>query len=299
MRRTFFVIAASLVCVLKLSAHNELRDSLRPVIDRAKARVGVAVIIDGRDTLTIGNEWRYPMMSVFKFHQALFVADYIKHNRLTLDTQVYIPAEELRANTYSPLRDRYPEGNISLSVGELLRYTLQQSDNNACDILFRLTGGTAALDRYIRRLGINDFAIAATEDDMHRDVILCYSNWTTPLAAAQLLEVFLAQDTVANKALAFIHRSMTECRTGISRLPRPLTGTKAVIGHKTGTGDTDSQGRIIGVNDIGFVYLPDGHRYTIAVFVTDSEETMQDTEKIIGDVSEIVYRYMSLRFGSH
>ena len=46
-----------------------------------------------------------------------------------------------------------------------------------------------------------------------------------------------------------------------------LENTGAIIGHKTGTGDRNPRGQIIGINDAGFVVLPNGQRYTIAVFV--------------------------------
>ena len=68
----------------------------------------------------------------------------------------------------------------------------------------------------------------------------------------------------------FIIRTMTGCNTGPERLPKPLAATGAVIGHKTGSGDRNSTGALIGTNDIGFVQLPDGQHYTIAVFVKDS-----------------------------
>jgi len=43
-----------------------------------KAEVGVAIIADGKDTVTVENNRRYPLMSVFKLHQALAVGDYCK-----------------------------------------------------------------------------------------------------------------------------------------------------------------------------------------------------------------------------
>ena len=49
----------------------ELEKLLREAIANKKAQVGIAVIINGEDTITLNNEIRYPMMSVFKFHQAL------------------------------------------------------------------------------------------------------------------------------------------------------------------------------------------------------------------------------------
>ena len=231
-------------------------------------------------------------MSVFKFHQALAVTHWLETRHLSLDTVLYITPEDLKPDTYSPLRDRYPQGNCSLSVRELLKYTLQQSDNNACDILFRLTGGPQETDRYIRSLGCSHFSITATEDDMHVDLNRSYDNWTTPLEAARLLEIFLTRELFQPSDRQFIRQTLTECETGKDRLVKPIPSGKAVIGHKTGTGDCNAQGQIIGINDIGFFLLPDGSRYSLAVFVKNSEEDAPATAGVIAAISEAVWNFV-------
>ena len=85
---------------------------------------------------------------------------------------------------------------------------------------------------------------------------------------------------------------MTQCATGTGRLPAPFKGIPAVIAHKTGTGDRDSRGKLIGINDVGHVILPDGRHYSIAVFVNESSGDMASTEKIIADISGVVYEYV-------
>jgi beta-lactamase class A len=190
MKRRIRTIWAGVLClspVLALQAGwGDLQEQLRRMVADKKAQVGIAVILDGRDTLTVNNDVRYPMMSVFKFHQALAVADACGQRGVSFDTLVHVRPDDLHPDTYSPLRDKYPDGNLSLSVGELLKYTLHLSDNNACDILFRVFGGPAATDEYLRSMGLRDFAIEVTEDDMHRDLADCYRNWTTPLEAVRM-----------------------------------------------------------------------------------------------------------------
>lgn len=299
MKRRIRAIWAGVLClspVLALQAGwGDLQEQLRRMVAGKKAQVGIAVILDGRDTLTVNNDVRFPMMSVFKFHQALAVADACGQRGVSFDTLVHVRPDDLHPDTYSPLRDKYPDGNLSLSVGELLKYTLHLSDNNACDILFRVFGGPAATDEYLRSMGLRDFAIEVTEDDMHRNLADCYRNWTTPLEAVRLLEWLVSGKAAKGAYRDFIEQTMISCQTGRDRLPAPLAGTKAVIGHKTGTGDRNGKGQIIGTNDIGFVFLPDGHRYSIAVLVRDSEESEQATVRVIADISEAVYRYVSGR----
>lgn len=278
-------------CPSGASGLSGLENSIKTIIKDKKATVGVAVILNGKDTLSINGTDRFPMMSVYKFHQALAVCDYLKNNRILLSDTLRPDRKFFTPGTYSPLRDKYPQGGIGLPVDELLAYTLQLSDNIACDILFDYIGGTKAADRYIHSLGIKDAAVSATEDEMHRNTERCHDNWSTPLSAACLLELFTTEESLRNEYTDFVKRTMITCLTGKDRLSAPLSDTEAVIGHKTGTSGKNAHGEYIGINDIGFVALPDGTRYTIAVFIKDSREEMDTNTRIIADISAVVYHF--------
>ena len=60
--------------VLAGNRFQELYTNIHQFISQQKAEVGVAIIADGKDTVTVENNRRYPLMSVFKLHQALAVA---------------------------------------------------------------------------------------------------------------------------------------------------------------------------------------------------------------------------------
>ena len=287
-----FIVFLCLVPTLLFARQTQLETQLKEAIKGKKAEIGIAVIIDGKDTITVNNDIHYPLMSVFKFHQALALADYMGKQRQSLETRLPIKKSDLKPDTYSPLRDKYPQGGIEMSIADLLKYTLQQSDNNACDILFDYQGGPDTVNRYIHSLGIRDCAIVGTETAMHEDLNLCYENWTTPLAAAELVEIFRKKPLFPNVYKDFIFQTMVECQTGQDRLVAPLLDKKVTVGHKTGTGDLNAKGQQIGCNDIGFVLLPGGRTYSIAVFVKDSEENNQANSKIIANISRIVYEYI-------
>ena len=287
-----FIVFLCLVPTLLFARQTQLETQLKEAIKGKKAEIGIAVIIDGKDTVTVNNDIHYPLMSVFKFHQALALADYMGKQRQSLETRLPIKKSDLKPDTYSPLRDKYPQGGIEMSIADLLKYTLQQSDNNACDILFDYQGGPNAVNKYIHSLGIRECAIAGTETAMHEDLNLCYENWTTPLAAAELVEIFRKKPLFPKEYKDFIFQTMVECQTGQDRLVAPLLDKKVTVGHKTGTGDLNAKGQQIGCNDIGFVLLPGGRTYSIAVFVKDSEENNQANSKIIADISRIVYEYV-------
>ena len=288
--RIFYCISL-IFAAIACNPAGDLEQRLREIVSGKDAEVGIAVIFNGKDTLTLNNDKHYPMMSVFKFHQALAVADHLAKSGKHLTDMIHVEPEDLQKDTYSPLRDKFPDGNFDISIAELLQYTLQLSDNNACDILFKYIADVKETDSFIRSLGPENFSISASEDDMHKDLNRCYDNWSTPLDAARLLEIFIAQDILQAEYADFIGEIMTECTTGQDRLVKPLLGTDAVIGHKTGTGDRNAEGKLIGTNDIGFVFLPDGSHYSVAVFVKDSGETPEATAKIIADISQAVYDY--------
>lgn len=288
--RSFLVFLC--LCLSFPASAGGLQDELQKFVSCFRAQVGVAVIIDHMDTVVINNSADYPLMSVFKFHQALAVADRLHREGLSLDAPLYVRKKDLRPDTYSPLRDRYPDGEVWLTVRELLRYTMQLSDNNACDILFRRFGGPKATKRYVRCCGLRDFDIRYNEADMHRCPARCYDNRTSPLDAARLVEYVRTREHPGQENFEYIYRLMETCETGLDRLVAPLLSTNAIVGHKTGTGDRNEAGRIIATNDIGYVWQPNHHGYSIAVFVKDSEESPETNAAIIAGISERVWQYV-------
>ncbi|MEZ3442508.1 class A beta-lactamase [uncultured Alistipes sp.] len=281
--RTQLLLLAALLLLtgcrttLSPAVDRELEAKIETIIAPKKARIGVGVVWNHRVIAAVNDDCGYPLMSVMKFHQALTVADVLSRSGTSLDTMILIARDELNPDTWSPLRDRYPLGDKELSVCELLGYTLQQSDNNACDILFRRFGGPEAVDRCIRSLGFDCFAIAVTEEEMHTDPACCYANRSAPSEMALLLDRFVDRAPFATEYRDFIVRTMLACTTGTDRLPAGLANTEAVIGHKTGTGDRNERGERIGFNDAGFVRMPDGEWYTITVFIRDSAQEEAET----------------------
>ena len=85
---------------------------------------------------------------------------------------------------------------------------------------------------------------------------------------------------------------MIATSTGSDKL-KGLLPAETIIGHKTGSSDRDSTGMKAGDNDMGFVCLPNGDHYTIAVFITDSMEDDKTNAAIIAQISKAVYDYIN------
>ncbi len=46
------------------------------------------------------------------------------------------------------------------------------------------------------------------------------------------------------------------------------------------------------INDIGFVVLPDGSHYSIAVFCSESKMSKENSEELIAEISKLSYEYI-------
>ena len=280
-----------LLVVLPLAGKAEdLGAQLRKVIEGKAATVGVAVIFNGSELVTVNDMYRYPMMSTYKFHQALSVVDYINREKETLATEILVKQSDMKTEMYSPMHDTNRKGNFYITIGDLLKYSLIDSDNHACDILFDYIGGPKTTDKYVRSLGITDFSITQTERDMHESTDNVWLNWTKPSAAALLLETFLQNPMFDKNQKFFLERAMADASTGKDKLKAGLPDD-VLLGHKTGSSDRNEYGIKVADNDMGFVVLPNGQYYTIAVFVMNSQETDKTNARLIADISKVVYNY--------
>lgn len=294
------ILSIALTSLLLLAAcsnpgkYDSLRQALNEFTDGRDADIGIAVIIDGKDTVAVNGNRDYPMLSVYKFPIAMALGEHYRQNGLPLDFPIAILPEDLHPDTYSPMTEKILASGevftdtLMMPAQELLGYMIRQSDNNASDIVLNGLTGPEYVERYLRHIGIDGVNVKNSEDDMHRDTSLCYANSTTPIAMARLIDKF---DREFNDSISLAIKGLMEsCGTGTERLTKPLMSTNAVIGHKTGTGFLLPDGRLMAVNDAGYVHLADGHRYSIAVFVSNSGYDMDSTEALIAGISEIVFK---------
>jgi beta-lactamase class A/beta-lactamase class A VEB len=83
---------------------------------------------------------------------------------------------------------------------------------------------------------------------------------------------------------------MKATSTGPMRLKGELP-ENIIVAHKTGTSGENELGKIAAVNDIGIIFLPNGNYYFISIFVSDSMHSYEENEKIISEISKVVYDY--------
>jgi beta-lactamase class A len=188
----FLKIILLLIPALILSQKYNLDSQISKITKGKNATVGVSVLgIDFPLSYNNANvDKKLPMQSVFKFHIAMAVLDLVDKGKLSLDQKIFIKKSELLPNTWSPIREKNPEGNFEMPISELIQYTVAQSDNVGCDVLLRLIGGTQVVQKYMDSKGAKNFRIVYNEETMQSAWKNQYENYLTMRSSSKILKNF-------------------------------------------------------------------------------------------------------------
>jgi beta-lactamase class A len=288
MNKHFIILISFLSFQTFAQTTNDLRKQLKEIIGAKNATVGVAIKnIEDKDTLSINGNLKSPLMSVFKFHIALTVLNQVDEGKLSLNQKIFVKKKDLLPETWSPIREEYPNGNMYLTLDQLLRYTVSHSDNNGCDILLNLIGGTKTVQKFINKQGIKDFVIKVNEKQMMIWENL-YVNTSTPLATVELLEKFYKREILKETTTKYLYQIMIETSRGLTWMKAGLP-ENTELAHRTGISGTNDANLRVAMNDVGIVKLPNGKHLIIAVFLKNITEDKEVTEKIISDITKVTW----------
>jgi beta-lactamase class A len=258
------------------------------------------------------------MASAYKVAIASKVMALVDKGELSLDQMVEIPHEMYDAGEVA-IAERFPYPGVKFSLANLIYPMITESDNTATDVCMGLAGGPAAVTENLRRLGINDFrvdrtvreilmdfyslpsvtpeavveaigknpALVAAQVDPNPDFEADPRDHTSPNAYLKLLLAIDSGAAMSPKSREFLLGVMSRTRTGVGRL-RGLLPKGTPVAHKTGT--------VGGVaNDVGYITLPDGRRFAIAVFTNSSKTPAEDRERAIAEVARALYDFYYLQ----
>ena len=282
-----------LISIFSFAQKAELKKEISKITEGKKATVAVSVLgIDFPFQYNNNNaEKKLPMQSVFKYHIALAVLDLVDQGKLSLDQKVFIKKSELLPNTWSPIREKNPEGNFEMPISELIEYSVAMSDNVGCDVLLRLIGGPKVVNDYIVSKGVKNTQIVYNEELMQSEWKNQYENYTTMKSATRLLKDFYKGKILSKKSTEFLLAVMYRTSTGLNKIVEQLP-KYAKVAHKTGSSGKNDAGLTGAENDIAIITLPNGKTYAIAIFVSDSTESYDVNCKMISDISKVVFEIL-------
>ncbi|WP_346985676.1 CGA/CIA family class A beta-lactamase [Chryseobacterium sp. POE27] len=282
-----------LISAFTFAQESILDKKINSIIKDKNATVGISVLgFENGFKYYKNADKKLPMQSVFKFHIAATVLDYVDKGKLSLHQKVLLDKTNLLENTWSPLREKYPNGGIEIPLSEILEYTVAKSDNNGCDIMLKLLGGTQTVQKFMDIKGVKGFQIKYNEAEMHKDWNIQYQNYSTASSATDVLKKFYDGKLLSKKSTDYLMKVLWSTSTGKNKLIEQLPENTPVA-RKTGASGKNNAGLTGAENEIGIVTLPNGKHYAIAVFVSNSMETDAVNCKMISDISKSVWDYFN------
>jgi beta-lactamase class A len=254
----------------------------------AQGQVGAAFsIIETEKAFAFHGNDKFPMQSVYKLPIAFYVMRRVDRERMALNQLVQIlPKDYVRPGQHSPIRDRYPQGT-SMTLAEVLEFAVAQSDGSASDVLLRIIEGPEMVDSMLQLFKIGEMRVLNTEKQIGAKDSTQYKNYSTPIAAIQLLHALMNPRALSQPNRETLLGWMTNTPTGANRIKGELPpGTP--VAHKTGTSGT-RDGVTAATNDIGIVTLPDGRHLAIAIFIRDSKADLATRESVIARIARAAY----------
>ena len=273
---------------------------------------GVSVTVNGDET--------FVMASTYKVAIAVALLDRVDKGQLKLTDLIDLPPEMMVAGN-NAIAESYIHPGIKLSVANLIEVMITESDNTATDVSLKLAGGPQAVTKKLRSIGITEQRVdrycsellkdfyglqdkasvspSVIAEAIAKDPTLLVQmtkpniefekdprDQSTPKAMLELLLAIDSGNVLSEKSRAFLLATMSRTYTGKDRL-RGLLPKGTPVAHKTGT--------IGGVaNDVGFITLPDGRRFAIAVYTKRSTTPVADQDRAIAEVSRTLYDFYYL-----
>jgi beta-lactamase class A len=282
-----------LIPAVAAQAATVLEDQVAAAAARAGGRMGIAAILveSGRKLSVHGDDVFY-MASTVKVPVAVHVLILVEEGRLKLDQKETLLASDI-APGVSKLRGRLKAGNV-FTIRELLTDMIEDSDNTACDMLLRLSGGAAAVTKHMREQGLASFDAGGTEGELAKEYdaapqkfLDAHRAGVSPMDMARLLVRLETGKLLRPETTQVLRGLMVGAKTGPERIKGKLpAGTP--VEHKTGTGG-DRAGVNAATNDIGIITLPSGRHIALAVYNSGSDKDMKAREAAIAAVARLVY----------
>lgn len=292
MRTTIAVLlaCACLACPGWCEHSTDIKKDLERIAAEAGGRVGVsAVLVESGEHIALHGDMAFFMASVVKFPVALTVLHLVDTGKLRLDQKVRLLRSDPSPGV-SVLGGKFKPGS-DITVRQLLDYMITASDNTACDVLLRISGGTPAVMARLQALGIRGIRVDRSEKQnaaayrrSARRFMTDPRDRSTPDAMAALLAKFQQGETLTPASTSLL-RNLMEHTTTFTRM-QTLLPPNTVVAHKTGTWDKAA------INDVGIITLPGGAKHVaVAIFTSGSRKKQAEVEHAIAEMTRAVYNY--------
>ena len=236
-------------------------------------------------------ELPFPMASVQKLPLAVLTYAAIDNGKLRPDEAIEVQPDDVIRHV-SPIAEEYDRGKHTFSVHELLVRMLQDSDNTAADVLYRVLGGSQAINASLDALGLDSIVFRTDEAGLAADAKAGRTfarggdNAGSPSSIASLL-ADLAQGRILT---ADSRNQLRAILSGVNTFPGRLRAgfpPETPLEHKTGTSDTMG-GVTDATNDVGIATV-NGRTIIVVAMLRGARGTDAERDAILASVARVAY----------
>jgi beta-lactamase class A len=266
-----------LVCCFLLSFNSiaastsaNLTQKIHEIERKSNTIIGIsAVYIEGNKTISYHGKQRFFMASTIKLPIALAFLHRVDEKKESLNRVIPLTAKNsVPGSGY--LYHLFEKKQINMSLEQILKYMMRNSDNSASDAILHAANGPANVTKRMSALGFNNILINRSILEMLLDtnhIDHAYLNtprpvvawqkafnsvpisqkvsaWqrfendvrdtTTPDDMAKLLVKIYKKQALSESSTHLLMDIMEKCRTGRSRI-KGLLPPQVKVAHKTGT----------------------------------------------------------------
>ncbi len=242
--------------------------------DGELGRIGVyAIDLATGEEIGVLADQRFPMASTSKVAVAAAFLDGVDQGKWKLSDEfpLLIPVKSAKfSSEKAPVR----YGN-SLPAYELISLMISKSCNSCTDALLKVVGGPRAVNKWMRKAGLEEFELSRdiatlVRDDGEYDPVewIDPRDSATPRTMGRLVAGIYQGKWLSPQSRGLLMASLEETTTGKRRMKAALP-MEARLAHKTGTLSRTA-------SDIGVFRLPDGRIVAAAIYVTGQSTSLID-----------------------
>lgn len=222
---------------------------------------------------------RFVMCSTFKASLAACVLSRVDRGQDKLETLIPYGAADMQ-DWHAPVA----QANLTtgaLSVREMCKAVVEQSDNTCANLLLARIGGPPALTAFWRKTGDKISRLDHPEPFLNRTPLGELQDTTTPAAMANTLRRLVLERVLSERSRTMFTEWLIGCQTGANRLRAGLPKSW-VIGDKTGNNAKDAAG------DIAVVWPEPNTPIVICVYTRGGSPSAQQFDDVFAGIGRFV-----------
>lgn len=251
-----------------------LRADLKEYIGKQESIIGLYFeYLPSGSSIGINEKKEIILASLSKIPVVMAILKKIEQRQLSLDDTLVINKENLNQE----FGNLWKQGEgARLSVGELIKLTLTESDNTATNVLLSQLKGPE-LNEIYKNL---DIPLIIKPEDENKNVYISIKNYASILRSLYLSSSLIQESS--NYILNILTQSIFK-----DKIPAGVPNTIKVA-HKIGVFEEPDVSQFT-FTDCGIVYVP-SRPYILCAFVQDSND---QAKKHISYISKLIYEYVS------